>query len=100
MTKPSDTTRMHSRLIRPTYMTFSSSAATRYGLYFRSFRKHLTGLSDQIIESDPLSHEGYEGKHAALVGIGRHGEAFEAFKIMLSKFEQSPDPKVRGKPLR
>ncbi|KAI9571632.1 hypothetical protein HD554DRAFT_2186546 [Boletus coccyginus] len=27
--------------------------------------------------------------------MGRHGEAFEAFKMMLSKLEQSPDPKVR-----
>ena len=52
----------------------------------------------QVIELDPSSYRGYEGKHAALHSMGRHGEAFEAFKMMLLKLEQSPDPKIRGKP--
>ena len=51
----------------------------------------------QVIELDPLSHTGYEGKHAALHGMGRHSEAFETFGVMLSKLEQSPDPQIRGK---
>ena len=51
----------------------------------------------QVIELDPLSHRGYEGKHAALHGMGRHSEAFEAFRVMLSKFEQSPDPQISGR---
>ena len=70
----------------------------RYGLYFTS---HQTGLSDpysiQVIELNPSSHRGYEGKHAALHGMGRHSEALEAFRTMLSKLEQSPDPQIRGK---
>jgi hypothetical protein len=51
----------------------------------------------QIIELDPSSHRGYEGKHAALHGMGRYSEAFEAFRMMLSKLKQSPDPQIRGK---
>jgi len=52
----------------------------------------------QVIKVDPSSHEGYEGKHAALHNMRRHGEAFEAFRMMLSKLAQSSDPKIRGKP--
>ena len=52
----------------------------------------------QVIELDPSSHRGYEGKLAALHGMGRYGEAFEAFSMMLSRLEQSPDPHIRGKP--
>ncbi|KAI9454841.1 hypothetical protein HD554DRAFT_2042943 [Boletus coccyginus] len=51
--------------------------------------------SAEDIELDPSSHSGYETKHAALHGIGRHGEAFEAFRVMLSRLEQSPDPHTR-----
>ena len=51
----------------------------------------------QAIKLDPSSHSGYEGKHAALHGMGRHSEALEAFRTMLSKLEQSPDPQIRGK---
>ena len=52
----------------------------------------------QVIELDPSSHRGYEGKYTVLHGMGRHSEAFEAFSIMLSKLEQSPDPQIRSKP--
>ena len=51
----------------------------------------------QVIELDPSSRAGYEGKHAALHGMGRYSEAYEAFRMMLSKLEQSPDPQIRGK---
>jgi len=54
----------------------------------------------QVIEVDPSSHRGYEGKHAALHSMGRYGEAFEAFRTMLSKLTQSSDPQIRGKPFR
>jgi len=52
----------------------------------------------QVIELDPSSHRGYEGKHTALQGMGCHGECFEAFRTMLSKLEQSSNPQIRGKP--
>jgi len=64
---------------------------------------HQTDLSDphpQDIELDPSSHTGYERRYAALHGMGRHREALEAFRVMLSRLEQSPDPHVRGKPFR
>ncbi|KAF8134386.1 hypothetical protein EV363DRAFT_1257443 [Boletus edulis] len=51
--------------------------------------------SNEAIELDSASHGGYEAKHAALHGMGRHSEAFEAFKTMLLKLEQSPDPQTR-----
>ena len=50
----------------------------------------------QAVELEPSEHGGYEAKHAALHGMGRHSEAFEAFEVMLSKLEQSPDPRIRG----
>ncbi|KAI9567183.1 hypothetical protein HD554DRAFT_1033128 [Boletus coccyginus] len=49
----------------------------------------------QVIEVDPSSHRRYEGKHAALHGIGCHGEAFEAFRTMLLKLAQSSDSQIR-----
>lgn len=51
----------------------------------------------QIIKLDQSSHRGYEGRHAALHAMGRHGEAFQAFRMMMLKLEQSPDPRIRGK---
>ncbi|KAF8547586.1 WD40 repeat-like protein [Imleria badia] len=51
--------------------------------------------SAEVIELDPSSHTGYEGKHAALHGMGRHAEALEAFWTMLSNFDQSSDPQIR-----
>ncbi|KAI9457905.1 hypothetical protein HD554DRAFT_2042200 [Boletus coccyginus] len=51
--------------------------------------------SAEGIELDPSSHTGYERKYAALHGLGRHGEAFEAFRVMLSRLGQSPDPHTR-----
>ncbi|KAF8547368.1 hypothetical protein OG21DRAFT_1490282 [Imleria badia] len=51
--------------------------------------------SNELIEHNPSSHIGYEGKHAALYGMGHHGEAFEAFTTMLSRLDQSPDPQLR-----
>ena len=57
-------------------------------------KRTLVNHAIQVIELDPSSHGGYEGKHAALLGIGRH---FDAFRVMLSKLEQSPDPQIRGK---
>jgi len=48
-------------------------------------------------ELDPSSYTGYERKHAALYAMGRYGEAFEAFRMMLSTLEQSPDSHIRSK---
>ena len=51
----------------------------------------------QVIELDPLSHEGYERKHAALHVMGRYHEAFRAFRTMLSTLEGSPNPLLDGR---
>ncbi|KAI9455067.1 hypothetical protein HD554DRAFT_298454 [Boletus coccyginus] len=50
--------------------------------------------SIEDVELDPSSHKGYERKHAALHAMGQYDEAFEAFRVMLSKLEQSPDPRI------
>ncbi|KAN0091421.1 hypothetical protein V8E55_004987 [Tylopilus felleus] len=55
----------------------------------------LLKYSNEVIELDPSSHTGYEGKHAALHGMKQYSEAFKAFRMMLSRLEQSPDPQVR-----
>ena len=51
----------------------------------------------QVIELDASSHTGYRGKYHTLHGMGRHREAFEAFRTMLSKLEQSLDPQIHGR---
>jgi hypothetical protein len=50
----------------------------------------------QVIKFDPTSPLGYEKKHAALRGVGRSGDAQNAFEAMLSKMSQSADPDIRG----
>ena len=69
---------------------------TRYGLYLTSINRALAVHTIQAIELDPPSHYGYERKHAALHGMGRHGEAFAAFRAMILRLEESPDPHIRG----
>ena len=68
-----------------------------YGCCFTSHQTDLADPSPQLIELDPSFYRGYEGKHTALHGMGRHTEAFEAFKTMLSKIDQSSDPQIGGK---
>ena len=70
----------------------------RYGFGFTSHQTDHPDLSSQLIELAPSSYKGYEGKHIALHGMGRHGEAIKVHGVMLSKIEQSADPRVRGKP--
>ena len=62
-------------------------------------KRALVICTTQAIELGPSSHNGYERKHAALHGMERHSEAFEAFKTMISKLEESPDPHIRGRSL-
>ena len=50
----------------------------------------------QVIGLDPLSPLGYERKHEALRGLGRHDDAIDAFEVMLLKMSESSDPKIRG----
>ena len=70
---------------------------TRYGLCISCHIKRASMIRIiQAIELDPSSHNGYERKHAALHGMKRHTEAFEAFKTMISRLEESPDPHIRG----
>ena len=70
---------------------------TRYGLYVTSHQTGSVIYAIQVIELDPSSHRGYEAKHAALHGMGHYSEAFEEFRVMLSKLDQSLDPQIRGK---
>jgi len=78
-------------------MIFFSSGVERYGVCFKPHRTDLVDPYRQDIELDPSSHMGYERKHAALHAMGRRGEAFEAFKMMLSTLEQSSDSHIRSK---
>ena len=87
---------MHCHSTRPISMIFSLSAAMRYGSYFPYIRRASVIHTIQVIELDPSSHGGYEGKHAALHCKGRHSEALEASEVMLSELERSPDPQIRG----
>ncbi|KAI9459521.1 hypothetical protein HD554DRAFT_2330921 [Boletus coccyginus] len=51
--------------------------------------------SKEDIELGPLSHTGYQTKHAALHAMGRYSDAFEAFRTMLSTLKQSPHSHIR-----
>ena len=50
----------------------------------------------QAIKLDSSSPFGYERKHAALLGMGRHDDAINVFETMLSKMSESSDPEIRG----
>ena len=50
----------------------------------------------QVIKLDPSSPLGYERKHEALWGTGRHIDAIEIFEVMLLKMSASSDPEIRG----
>ncbi|KAG1786305.1 quinon protein alcohol dehydrogenase-like superfamily [Suillus plorans] len=52
--------------------------------------------AEKVIELDPSSYSGYQLKHAVLHGAHRYDEAIEAFKIMLSKLENTPDTETRN----
>ncbi|OAX34764.1 hypothetical protein K503DRAFT_420176 [Rhizopogon vinicolor AM-OR11-026] len=49
----------------------------------------------KVIGLSPSSYLGYELKHAALHGMRQYDEAIEAFEIMLSKLNDSPDIQIR-----
>ena len=50
----------------------------------------------QVVKLDPSSPSGYERKCAALLGIGHHENAIDAFETMLLKMSESSDPEIRG----
>ena len=50
----------------------------------------------QVIRLAPSSPSGYERKYAALLGMGHHDKAIDAFEAMLSKMSESSDPEIRG----
>ena len=50
----------------------------------------------QVVKLDPSSPSGYERKYAALLGIGHHDDAIDAFETMLLKMSESSDPEIRG----
>ena len=50
----------------------------------------------QVIKFDLSSLLGYEKKHEALRGLGRHDDAIDTFKVMLLKMSESSDPEIRG----
>ncbi|KAG2147807.1 uncharacterized protein EDB93DRAFT_1328365 [Suillus bovinus] len=49
----------------------------------------------KVIELNPSSHVGYQLTHIALHGAKRYDAAIKAFKTMLSKLDDSPDPQIR-----
>ncbi|KAG1793190.1 uncharacterized protein HD556DRAFT_1527681 [Suillus plorans] len=51
--------------------------------------------AQKATELNPSSHVGYELTYTALHGAQRYDEAIEAFKIMLSKLDDSPDAQIR-----
>ncbi|KAG0704011.1 WD40-repeat-containing domain protein [Suillus ampliporus] len=51
--------------------------------------------AEKVIELHPSSYRGYELKHTALYALQRYDDAIEAFKIMHSKLDDSPDPEIR-----
>ncbi|KAG2149068.1 uncharacterized protein EDB93DRAFT_358436 [Suillus bovinus] len=51
--------------------------------------------AQKVIELDPSSHIGYQLKHEAFRGARRYDEAIEAFQIMLSKLDNSPETQIR-----
>ncbi|KAG0705851.1 hypothetical protein DFH29DRAFT_1067269 [Suillus ampliporus] len=51
--------------------------------------------AEKVIEHEPSSYLGYELKHAALHGAQHYGEALDAFKIMLSKLDDTSDAQIR-----
>ncbi|KAG1794769.1 uncharacterized protein HD556DRAFT_1535973 [Suillus plorans] len=51
--------------------------------------------AQKVTELNPSSHVGYHLIHAALRGAQRYDEAIEAFKIMLSKLDYSPEARMR-----
>ena len=81
----------------PTNLGILLKRSNKVWPYFTPHQMDLTDPSSQLIELDPSSYRGYEGKHTALHGMGRHREALEAFRTMLSKLEKSSDPQIRGK---
>ncbi|KAG1890980.1 hypothetical protein F4604DRAFT_1898648 [Suillus subluteus] len=51
--------------------------------------------ADKVIELNPSSYFGYELKHAALREAQCYDCAFWTFKIILSKLDDVPDPRIR-----
>ncbi|KAG0703993.1 hypothetical protein DFH29DRAFT_404756 [Suillus ampliporus] len=49
----------------------------------------------KVIELNPVSHVGYQVKHAALYGAKCYNESIEAFEMMLSKLNNAPDMRIR-----
>ena len=50
----------------------------------------------QVIKLNPSSPSGYERKYAAILGMGYHEGAMDAFETMLSKMSESSNPEIRG----
>lgn len=94
-------THVHQNTIQIHCLTQPSSTTVSLRAAMRSVIScHINPTSlihTQLIQLDPYSHKGYERKHAALHSMGRYSEAFEAFRTMLSKLEQSPDPQTHGR---
>ena len=64
--------------------------------HFSLLQLHMLMCGAQVIKLDPSSPLGYERKHAALHGIGRHDDATSAFETMLLKMSESSDPGTCG----
>ncbi|KAG1885849.1 uncharacterized protein F5891DRAFT_1218429 [Suillus fuscotomentosus] len=51
--------------------------------------------AQKVTELNPSSHVGYQLTHAALHGAQHYDAAIEAFKIMLSKLDDSPEVRMQ-----
>jgi hypothetical protein len=83
------------RALEKCYGTMHSSTRKRcrdsYGFVFDA---HIGDT--QVIELNPSSYFGYQLKHVVLHGARRYDEAIEAFKIMFSKLEKSPNTQTQS----
>ncbi|KAG2341345.1 WD40 repeat-like protein [Suillus weaverae] len=51
--------------------------------------------AEKVIELNPSSYLGYELQHAALHGAQRYDSAYESFKIMLNKLDNTTDAQMQ-----
>ncbi|KAG1796080.1 uncharacterized protein HD556DRAFT_1307288 [Suillus plorans] len=86
-------------VIKAKYLEWSNAFTEEYSALCLANGDTALAASDydraKVIEFNPSSHVGYELMHTALRGAQRYDEAIEAFKIMLSKLDDSPEAQIR-----
>ncbi|KAG2357192.1 hypothetical protein BDR07DRAFT_1612658 [Suillus spraguei] len=87
-----------------TDLVASGDAALAAGNYDRAIELYSAAIdldialldAEMAIDFNPSSYIGYQLKHAVLHDARRYDEAFEAYKMMLSKLENTPDTQTRN----